>query len=374
MIRPNVLSKPIGMLCMPLQPIGSDSSLQNAADVFRDTGSPVLAVRDGVDIKGVIDEYDLAQALASGLDPTASVENIPYSQVPILLATATGAEALRVFMDKSVQALVVVDPSMNVVGVLTPARLYPHDFSPMRPKMVGGMATPRGVFLTTGAQTGGVHPWSLILTGMLLFTLITLSSILSGYAGEWLVRQRAESHIIQLGVPVLSTLMFLFGLRSTPLAGYHAAEHMVVHAIERGEDLNYEIVKRMPRVHPRCGTNLAVAATLFLSILTTPLIASDDVRLLLAIIVTMALWRPLGSAMQYYATTRPPNRQQVEAGIKAGQMLLDTYAKSPIISPTPLMRIFNSGMIQVVVGSVTMSLILYGIGMLFHIPQLMVLQ
>ncbi len=31
---------------------------------------------------------------------------------------------------------------------------------------------------------------------------------------------------------------------------------MVVHAIEEGEDLTLEKVRPMPRVHPRCGTNL----------------------------------------------------------------------------------------------------------------------
>jgi uncharacterized protein YqhQ len=41
---------------------------------------------------------------------------------------------------------------------------------------------------------------------------------------------------------------------------------MVVHAIERGEPLVLEVVRRMPRVHPRCGTNLVAGIALFLGL------------------------------------------------------------------------------------------------------------
>ena len=44
-------------------------------------------------------------------------------------------------------------------------------------------------------------------------------------------------------------------MRLLPIAGYHAAEHQSVHAMEQGEPLIPQVVKRMPRVHPRCGTS-----------------------------------------------------------------------------------------------------------------------
>ncbi len=44
-------------------------------------------------------------------------------------------------------------------------------------------------------------------------------------------------------------------LRLVPLSGTHAAEHQVVHCIERHAPLVPDCVRAMPRVHPRCGTN-----------------------------------------------------------------------------------------------------------------------
>jgi uncharacterized protein YqhQ len=42
----------------------------------------------------------------------------------------------------------------------------------------------------------------------------------------------------------------------------------VVHAIERGEPLLAESVRAMPRVHPRCGTNIVAAAFLATTVYT----------------------------------------------------------------------------------------------------------
>ncbi|MER3495923.1 MAG: hypothetical protein C4320_03425, partial [Armatimonadota bacterium] len=64
--------------------------------------------------------------------------------------------------------------------------------------------------------------------------------------------------------------MFVILFRLLPLAGTHAAEHMAVNALERGEPLDPEVVARMPRTHIRCGTNLAVGAGLFFGISETP--------------------------------------------------------------------------------------------------------
>src|SRR2546423_10530097 len=58
--------------------------------------------------------------------------------------------------------------------------------------------------------------------------------------------------------------LFLLFVRALPLVQYHAAEHQAVHAMERGEPLDPEIVRRMPRVHPRCGTNIMAGGMVFL--------------------------------------------------------------------------------------------------------------
>ena len=62
-----------------------------------------------------------------------------------------------------------------------------------------------------------------------------------------------------LFVPVSFLFLLLF-LRFSPISGTHGAEHMVVHAMEEGEDLTMEKVRPMPRVHPRLRNELGGAA------------------------------------------------------------------------------------------------------------------
>src|SRR5438270_13233654 len=107
---------------------------------------------------------------------------------------------------------------------------------------------------------------------------------------------------------ILPVAILFIGMRLLPLSGIHAAEHKVVHAIERGEALVPEVVSRMPRVHPRCGTNLWAGATIFLGIFSLPWLDNAS-RLLIAAIVTFVLWRPVGQLMQGPVHTRPPSKK-----------------------------------------------------------------
>lgn len=346
-----VLHRPIGMLCELVQPIDSRSSLQLAAERFRIEGAAVLPVMHDGRVDGAVTEADLTAALASGLSPLAEISSVAYTQLPMLQASATGAEALRVFSERSPLALLVVDAHMNMVGTLTPSCLYPHPLRGVRPRMVGGMATPVGVHLTTGAQSAGVPQWALVLTGATMFFIFIMAAVLSAQMGDQLEKLAISPTSIEAIVAGSSMFLFMIGLRSLPLAGYHAAEHMVVHAIERGEPLEYEVVRRMPRVHPRCGTNLAVALGLFLGIFTVPWTTDDSVRLLTALLTTLFFWRPIGEFAQFWFTTRPPNRKQIEAGIRAGRELLKRYQTSPVVAASGWARLKSSGILWVIVGS-----------------------
>lgn len=357
----NILVKSVGMLCLPILPISAENSLRLAAERFREQGLPVLPVYENGQIAGIIDQEDLVQALSMGLEPASAVSSIPYSRAPMLYATATGSEALRMFAERKHRGILVVDQDMNLVGLLTPAMLYPRTLVQNRPRMVGGMATPFGVYLTTGAQRGGVSNWALMATGITLFLLHAFGSIIGELAGSWMARmQFATPQVVGTSAGAIATLAFFVGIRSIPLSGYHAAEHMVVHAIERGEELEPEVVKRMPRVHPRCGTNLAAAAIIFISIATGEWTKDSEFRILVAILVTLMTWRIIGSWLQQNVTTRPPNKKQLMSAIKAGRELLNEFERSPIIAPGPGARILSSGMLQIMAGSFLCALILDG--------------
>jgi uncharacterized protein YqhQ len=126
---------------------------------------------------------------------------------------------------------------------------------------------------------------------------------------------------------------------------------MVVHAIERGEALRPEIVKRMPRIHPRCGTNLAIGALLFTGLVQGMWSTLHEAGALFALIITLAVWRPIGNFAQKYVTTKEPRDKDVESAIAAANELLKNYRSSERRMPTIGSRLLASGLPFVLVGS-----------------------
>ena len=62
---------------------------------------------------------------------------------------------------------------------------------------------------------------------------------------------------------------------------YHGAEHMTIHALEAGEPLRPEYVRRHPTAHPRCGTEFLVVVIL-LSILAFSLVGKQTPLVMIA--------------------------------------------------------------------------------------------
>ena len=122
----------------------------------------------------------------------------------------------------------------------------------------------------------------------------------------------------------------------------------------------------LPRVHPRCGTNLAVGIALFYSISQGHWYADDHTRLLVAAIATLYLWRPLGSFVQQYITTKKPNEKQIRSGIKAGNELIERYSTARMSTASIPKRLWNSGLSQVIFGSGLAYGVLQGAMLLFH--------
>lgn len=144
-----------------------------------------------------------------------------------------------------------------------------------------------------------------------------------------------------------SVVLMMIFLRLSPLSGYHAAEHMVVHAIEIGEPLEPELVRQMPRAHQRCGTNLLAAAAI-LMLLSTQF--STSTTIMIGLVVVVLGWRTIGGYLQYYVTTRPPSEKQLLNGIKAGKELIEQHRKEPNRIPTSRERILNMGFLQTAAG------------------------
>jgi len=152
---------------------------------------------------------------------------------------------------------------------------------------------------------------------------------------------------------LVGILLFFLLMHVTRVAGYHAAEHQTVHALERNEKLSIDIVKRMPRAHPRCGTNLVAAMLMFTTLVEILQYAPRgyaEFAALAAAITTLFTWRSAGTFLQERFTTRPASNRELKSGILAGDMLMAKFLADPPCRASFFRRIWCSGMPQTFFG------------------------
>ncbi len=193
-------------------------------------------------------------------------------------------------------------------------------------------------------------------------TLSVAGSLLVGTAG-FLLLPAGAAHLLQgfFGLSSFTANIVEGGLRLSLLIGYiasigrvpeirrvfgyHAAEHMTIHAFEAGDELSAAQVARHPKEHPRCGTAFLLTVALLSVVLFTllgpmtlgtrlvtrvvaiPLLASigyEYVRLTARLSETwlgrILIWPNL--ALQHL-TTRPPEPEMLEVAIRSFEALLD---------------------------------------------------
>lgn len=338
------------------------SSLEVAAARLRETAYSVIPVTDGQVLVGVISEASLREALGNGASAHSASDSaiVPAQTVPPYV---TGADALRQLESANSPDLVVIDDSGQVLGMIAASDLFPQ--LPVMPHMpmVGGMATPFGVYLTTGTLAAGASGFGLLLTGAMLFIIFTATTVFGLYLEQWTGAKGWAAYAVEWAPLVL----FLCTIRLIPLAGTHGAEHQVVHALERGEPLVPEVVSRMPRVHPRCGTNLAVGMSIFIGLATWKALGDEETRLMIAAMVTLFTWRSVGAVVQQYITTKKPNLRQTKQAIAAAEQLIYKYQTARRTVPSLPLKLYYSGMFHVIGGSTAAYFLLLGISKLLHI-------
>ncbi|MCW5942943.1 MAG: DUF1385 domain-containing protein [Fimbriimonadaceae bacterium] len=347
---------PVGRLAQPIVALNASDSIERAASRLSQSALPAIPVVEDGRYCGVFGQRAILARLGEGTEPFLPIKE--FVQVGVTVpSTASGAAALREFDDRGTEFMVVLDGEGAVVGVLTPADLASPTVRQPRPRAIGGMATPFGVYLTNGSVRAGAGDLALMSTGALLFTILAGAAIATDLLVPWLSDRGLPEPAIPYFVDLAPLVVFLVAMRAMPLAGIHAAEHQVVHAIERGERLVPAIVRRMPRVHPRCGTNFAVGISLFLALAGWTFVPEPRLRLILAAAATLLLWRPVGGLFQYWVTTRPPSDKHLAMGIRSGEELLEILRTQADQRTTIPRRILASGMLQVMAG----ALIVYGI-------------
>ena len=303
---------------------------------------------------------------------------------PSLLSEPSLQDALRALQVSGQASLPVRDADGRIVAVLS--QPLPAQALPAAPPRLGGMATPLGVYLHDGVSGGGAGFWGLVLTGMtmsvLALTAQALASWLGGVALGHFPGAFAWESRLPDGLPALLSalspwlpLPLVFGLlRLVPLSGTHAAEHQVVHAVERRALLQLGVVRSMPRVHPRCGTNLFAGFTLFLlSFLTVFLLtqashwaAGDSATLAAAVSgpLTLTYWRRVGGWVQLHFATRPATDAQIAGAVRAAEQVLarrrQRQERGDRLRFTVLRRLWAAGFAQILLGYAVVLALLTG--------------
>jgi len=348
----------VGQLAVRVRVLGPEDSVGKAAEAVRSsTVGSVPVVRDGL-LLGLITATALTEFFTRGgsADPGLTVAHLPLAPAVALPSTLSPMDALRFFHANGLERAPVLDGSGEILGIITQAELVPAVCGRVRPAVIGGMATPFGVYLAGGGVRGGVGDFALITTGMYIAVLQLLAAWLttSILAGSWRLSAPQVWAALEQ-VPMLASALpfILFGLlfRVSWVTGYHAAEHQVVHAIEAGDDLRPEVIARKPRVHPRCGTNLVAAVMIMSTFWYHRYAELDSVWPLLAMLTTALFWRRFGGFLQQYVTTAPASPRQLESGILAGRQLMERYQMRPNMPRSAWRRIWDMGLLQVVLGS-----------------------
>lgn len=341
-------------IAVPMAALSSSDHAHTLWQHLQDDGACVLTSGQSPQI-GLIDDTVM---LLGGSDTPET------TQTPTLPQQATLGEARHLFLQHgpALRLIPLRDRDGGYSGYCASRHalrtLLLGQACPAPPRM-GGMATPLGVYLSSGRYCGGASGWGLALNGVAMALAMALAQ------GMFMAAMAMAS----VFVPALNTLsvpwqvwlesVFLIGfllgaIRLTPLSGLHAAEHMTINALEQGQPLTPEAVGAQSRVHQRCGTHLvALLAGVQLGWLMLEAMRptvnpmGQLVFLLLWVILVSRYWRRVGAWLQTHFTTRPPTRAQLHSGMAAAQAVLRQYAQHPHGSPGIWQRLWFSGLVQV---------------------------
>ena len=362
----------------PIPALAPEDSIGRFVQLLRSLGADGLPVHRDGKLCGIIWQEDILPILASHDEQDREdALRLPLARAmrpaqTLARPDMTPEEIGTLMAEQRISSIPVVDSEGYCLGVVLAMDLLVPDLPLPLPQRVGGMATPFGVYLTDGTHQAGVGSGALIATGAAIGGLLLLSYLLMDRAVFGLQKLHVLSNspfwqidyepsvnqplagIAHLGLRIVLLAIFLTLMRVTRIAGFHAAEHQTVHAIERSEPLVPEIVARMPRPHPRCGTNLMAAGMVFFLLSSglryVPILGLEDATVLAAL-VTMFVWRPVGTFLQEKFTTRTARPKELASGIAAGRELIHKYQTLP---PTRLKwsrRLWNMGMVQTLIGT-----------------------
>jgi uncharacterized protein YqhQ len=153
-----------------------------------------------------------------------------------------------------------------------------------------GQEMGRGAIALTLLLTVGLAVGLFVLLPLFIAGLTTRATV-----GEDLLLEHIFEGLIRVVIFVGYLLLVSRSGEIQRVFRYHGAEHMTIHALERGDPLTVEHVRRYPTAHQRCGTEFLVVF-IILSIFIFSLLAGQS--LVVAIVGRIALI-PVIAAVAY---------------------------------------------------------------------------
>ncbi|MEE9199530.1 MAG: DUF1385 domain-containing protein [Dehalococcoidia bacterium] len=213
--------------------------------------------------------------------------------------------------------------------------------------IIGTRALMRSASVALGEEPG--ESYSILLWATMALGLavgIGIFFVLPVFAQEWLDSYIGSSALLNLIEGAIRLAMFLGYLKLIGMMkdvkrvfAYHGAEHMTIHALEQGDPLEVESVKKYTTLHPRCGTAfllvvMVVAILVFVALGQPALWIRIVSRVaLLPVIAAIAYeiiryhgahsnnrllgWILAPSLALQWLTTRKPDEKQIEVAIHA---------------------------------------------------------
>lgn len=145
----------------------------------------------------------------------------------------------------------------------------------------------------------------------------------SRWANRYLINE-TDSFLVLLLVFCLISIV----IKITPLSKYHAAEHMVANAYVKKQDLSLKSIKKQPRTHDHCGTNLFICFLISYGILSLFIQIPWEILSFLAWCIGFELWRnepnyiwpvilAVSKSIQYLLLTKKPDSKHIQVAVAA---------------------------------------------------------
>jgi uncharacterized protein YqhQ len=190
-----------------------------------------------------------APAKAASSNATTTVAAVAAEPATSLAADAVGA---------TVGAPAVAAPAVEAPAV----EAIPGEASQAVSAQPAASASagPDGADLGKGAVALMLGITMVLAVGLFFFLPLFLATLITG--GRDAIQMRIVEALIQVALFIgyLTLIGRTADVHRTFM--YHGAEHMTIHALEAGDPLRVDAVRRYPTAHPRCGTEFLVVVIL----------------------------------------------------------------------------------------------------------------